>query len=188
MVIIALSLHTVGHKIVATKNYAVSEFRLWNVQGKKGTLPVGIIIPLLFSFVSNGAWNVPLTESTLMKEIPALRSKKKFKYLTNFEMGVIGLAGPLMSILVALIFKAANLPGFEKFIIINYTIGLFALIPFSTLDGARIFSASKYLYIGTVIFLVATVLLMQVTSLLATIVFALILAIILTSIAFYKSV
>ena len=195
MVIIALVLHTMGHKIIAAKNYAVSEFRLWMIQGKiwpikrkKGPLAVGIIIPLLFSFLSNGLWNVPLVESVAMKEVTPLRARKKFKYLTNFEMGIIALAGPLTSILIALIFKVANLPGFEKFIVINYTIGLFALIPFSTLDGARILSGSKYLYLGSVIFLASTVLLMQVTSLMVTIVLALTLAIILASMLFYKSV
>ena len=181
-------LHTIGHKIIAAKNYAVSEFRVWIIQKKKRIIPTGLLIPLLFSFVSNGSWSIPLIESTVIKEIPALRARKKFKHLTNFEMGIIALAGPLMSILIALIFKAANLPGFEKFIIINYTIGLVALIPFSTLDGARILSGSKYLYLGTIVFLVSTVLLMQVTSLIVTIVFALILATILASIAFYKSI
>ena len=188
MAIVALVIHTFGHKVIAAKNYAQSEFRLWFLQVRKKSIPTGILFPVLFSFISNGSWGVPLVETNIVRGIPALRAKKKFKYLTEFETAIIALAGPVLSVLIALIFKAMALPGFEKFIVINYMIGLVALIPFSTLDGAKIFAGSKYLYLGAVIFLVTTVLLMQATSLITTIIFAIILAIILTLITLYKTI
>jgi len=192
MSIVALLIHTISHKIVATKNYAISEFRLWNLtvgeRKKIKTIPLGVLIPLLFSFFSNGSWNVALIENNVTKEIPALRARKKFKYLTELEIALIAIAGPLASILFALILKASQLPGLDKFIMVNYIIGLFALIPFSTLDGAKIFAGSRFLYLAVLIFLVGIVLLMYVTSPITSIIFAIVLSIILTLIYMYKTI
>lgn len=134
-------LHEVAHKITAMRYGYWAEYKTWTP---------GLFVALIssafgFIFAAPGAVHI------------------YGQYMTDRENGIISVAGPLTNILLSLIFLAAALwlgmtiPGlsnqmiatpewaailFETCILgfsINAFLALFNLIPFSILDGAKVF-------------------------------------------------
>jgi Zn-dependent protease len=96
-------LHEIGHKISAIYYGYWAEFKAW---------PIGLIISLLSAFIgfliaTPGAVNI-------------------YGQINEKENGIISLSGPVVNILLALIF------------LINGYLAFFNLIPLGILDGAKI--------------------------------------------------
>ncbi len=201
VVAIALILKQIGHKIVAKKYGASSEFRIWSIEryglskSKKfpksfvgyriQTFPLGLILSITLAFVSNGLIKFAAVTSSKIKE--KYRLGKKFKNLTEFETAAISLAGPLTNLFLAIIFQiTGNLFNFERFVIVNSALAMYSMIPLSKLDGSRIFFGSKILYLLSFIFIFLIGLLLPTITTTYAILALIMTAIILILIYFYK--
>jgi Zn-dependent protease len=128
-------LHELAHKFVAIKYGFYAEYRMW---------PEGLFLALItayfgFVFAAPGAVYI------------------HGQYISKEENGKISLAGPAVNIILAVIFlgvaytfssieilKALGYLGFT----VNSFLALFNLIPFSVLDGAKVFKWNPLIWVG----------------------------------------
>ena len=142
-------LHEVAHKITAMKYGYWAEYKTW---------PPGLFIALIssafgFIFAAPGAVHI------------------FGQYMTDKENGIISVAGPITNILLSLVFLAIAIylimiypllitpimaaPLWASILFITCTLGfrinaflaLFNLIPFSILDGAKVFSWNPLIWL-----------------------------------------
>jgi hypothetical protein len=129
----------------------------------KRSLPVGIILPLLLSFLSAGAIRFFAFTTFYSKALPSKVSKKyggrRFSNINEWDDSLIAFYGVISIMVLAIIARFTILPGFEGFSRIALYFAISNMIPFSTLDGMRIFMGSKPLYIFALVLLIATALL-----------------------------
>ncbi|MBT3394880.1 hypothetical protein HOA59_01635 [archaeon] len=164
-------------KIIAKRKGCETEYQLWQIKKygitKSAKFPIkifnkrikslyiGIVLPLITIFLSIGHIKFMIIGTSQAKEIILKRVGKKYAKITEFETAIIALAGPLTYILLALVFKALSLPGFEQFIEMTYLLALYSMIPLSKLDGAKIFFGSLPLYIFSAIFIIVSTVLIN---------------------------
>lgn len=200
--LVVLLVYQVSHKVIAKKYDAISTFRLWSIKrfwftksskieniklfGKSfKTIKMGFIFPVLLSLLSNGFIRFAAVGSSEITEISRKRIGREFTHLTEFELAKIHLVGPLTTLLLALVLF--QFPGFEKIVEISYMVALFSMIPFSGLDGAKIFFGSRALYLFGIVFMGLAVILMHILSPIWTLVISILTAIILLIIFLYKN-
>lgn len=189
--LIGLLVHYLGIVIFARKYSVSSEFKLWTTSKKtitsffKFLQPVlpnkiysGIIVPLLFAFFSNGFLKLPLVGVTELKEDPSKLLKLKHKYLTEYKQGLIHLAGPMANLLLALVLATINNSAFSTLISINYYLAIFTLLPIGSFDGTKVLFGSRLLYFFAIITTALSVIFISYFSFFATLVLALIIAVI----------
>lgn len=119
-------LHELAHKVMAIRYGFWAEYRLW-VEGL-----ILALVTAYFGFVFAAPGAVYIHGN----------------YIKENENGIISLAGPVTNIILALIFfsliplvPAASTLGKISFLgyYVNSFLALFNLIPFSILDGAKVF-------------------------------------------------
>ncbi|MEE9525267.1 MAG: hypothetical protein V3V78_01520 [Candidatus Woesearchaeota archaeon] len=137
--------HITAQKIAALHYGYKAEFKVWWV---------GLIIPLIFVFISNGTlWWLIIPGGLTFSLLAGLRLGK-FRYGLNYEaMGVISLIGPVASIVLATIFKqidiwffASSSVIFHNIFIFNLAYAVCQLLPIPPLDGHYLFYASRLTY------------------------------------------
>ncbi len=165
--LIILLVYQTSHKLIAKKYHAHSTFRLWHLQRWwftksakfKKPIPAGVILPLFFSLITNGFIKFAAVGSSEVTSIESKRIHKKFKHLTENDLARIHLVGPLTVLLLSLIL--IQFPGFSEIVTIAYTLAIFSMMPFSGLDGGKVFFGSLPLYIFGTGFIVLSAILMQ---------------------------
>lgn len=190
-------IHELGHKIVARRSEATTEFRTWSIErfwfhkwsSFKKKIPIGIIGSLILAFFSNGNIKFAALETTKIEENPIYRTRKKFPHLTHFEKAVIALAGPIASIALALIAKVISTsnPLFIKIATMSIYLAAYSMIPISKLDGLKILVGSIPLYILSAIFIAMVIILLPILNTALVIILALITAIALTLLYLYTT-
>lgn len=141
IIVIVFAAHEIiGHKLVAQHFGYFAEYRMW---------PQGLLLALVssffgFIFAAPGAVYISPV-------------RKKFAFhvarITEKENGIISLGGPAVNIVLgfALIVSAFAFPAlaglFSTAARISFWLALFNMIPFPPLDGSKIFSWSKPLWI-----------------------------------------
>ena len=183
---LALFLHELAHKIAARKLYAKTEFRTWSIKRvsfkRSGLLkrefPLGIVLSLFFVFLSNGKITLATLETSTIDENPIFRTRKKFSHLTHKEIALIALAGPLLSLFLAILFKALFFtnPLISKFVAINTWLAICSMLPLPRLDGLKIAMGSLPLYILSILFFAATLILISYLNFIAAIIIAIVIA------------
>ncbi|MBR9692267.1 hypothetical protein GOV06_05790 [Candidatus Woesearchaeota archaeon] len=142
---LSLLFHITAQKIAALKVGFKAEYNLWWF---------GLLIPLILVFVSNGRlWWVIIPGGVSFSLLAGLRLGK-FRYGLNYwPMGVIGLIGPIASIILATIFKqidiwffASSSIIFHKIFIFNLAYAVCQMLPIPPLDGHYMFYASRMWY------------------------------------------
>jgi hypothetical protein len=178
--ILVLLIYITTQKLCALRHGAISNFRIWSFKQYwlsksskfKKPLPIGILLPILLSFFSNGHIKFATVGTSEITEIR--RIGKSFKHLTGWETAVIHLAGPLtLSFLSIILFP---LETFSKLIYVSYTIAIFSMIPLSSLDGAKIFFGSPPLYIFGLALIISSIFLISAINPILTIILATIIA------------
>src|SRR3989344_4900747 len=150
VIIIAISLlvRELVIKFFAKRHEAESQYKIWQMEylwfDKKvkliRPLPFGIIISLILAVYSKG---------------------------TFFFTAIV--ASLFLSIIVLLFGRLTN-TDFSRFVNINFYLALFNMIPFSSLDGAKIFFGSLTLYLFMAIFVIGAFLLIQLNVIIALLV------------------
>jgi Zn-dependent protease len=123
-------LHEMGHKVVAQRYGCFAEFRADNMM-----LIFAVALSFLgFVFAAPGAVMIA------------------GHHVDRKRLGHIGAAGPIMSLLLAVIFFVLGFfhPNiiFTYGFMINSWIALFNMIPFGMFDGYKIFNASKAMWMA----------------------------------------
>ncbi len=195
---IILVLKQTIHKIIAEKQGASAEYRMWSIERyglkksahfsrkKKEGLPIGLILSITLAFLTNGALKFAAVCSSKMKE--ESRIGKKYKNLTEIEISINSLIGILATLFVATLFQVLTLTvfNFDKIITVGYAIAIYSMIPFSSLDGAKIFIGSKILYLISLAFIILIIVLIPTMNVTATILLALLTSIFISLIYFYN--
>lgn len=190
LVIVGLSVfvHDFAHDIAAKKYGFISEYRLWGIKkfrlfgkdkfprtyslfGRKITVssfPIGILIALLVTLLSNGRLFFTAISSYGLMVKRSYRLGKRFVEVTDFEEAKIALAGPMANVLVAILFGAFNGSGiFTDIILINSLMPVFDMLPLPGLDGFKVFAGSKAMYVFTFLLVLGIAILIRQFSALA---------------------
>lgn len=130
-------LHEMGHRFIARRFGCVAEYRMW---------PLSLVIALassLFGYVFAAPGAVVISSGTDSQGRATLTSEKA---------GLISLAGPAMTICLAVVFVLLNTARptllFWLGSYINAWLAIFNLIPFGPLDGAAIFKWNKMVWLA----------------------------------------
>ncbi|MBL7125470.1 MAG: site-2 protease family protein [Dehalococcoidales bacterium] len=133
-------LHELGHRFVARRFGCFAEYKMWFT---------GLILAIvcsLFGFVFAAPGAVMVHPGADLWGRPTL---------TKQRLGLISIAGPSMNICLAVVFILLNTlyPSlvFSLGARINTWLALFNLLPFGLLDGAKIFSWDKKVWLAAVI-------------------------------------
>ena len=133
---VSFLLHELAHKVVAQRYNMWAEFRM---SSSMLMFAVGMAYLSGWLFAAPGAVQIQAS------------------YATREQIGRIGAAGPLMNVLLALIFMPiGGMGGFlgeigSFGVMINLWLALFNMLPFSVLDGKKVLAWSKGAFFGIVL-------------------------------------
>lgn len=195
IVAVSLLIREIGHKIVARSYDCSTEYRIWEIKRtgfsekaklpkkflgfKVSSIPLGIILPLLFVFISRGKIPFAITGTFIITINTLYRVGRKYVRLTELEEAKIALAGPIASILFAIFLKFLSIIfsiNLNTAITITLFIAIFNMLPIPNIDGGRIFFGNKGMYIFNLAFIIICALLLQTVGILLTIILSLIFA------------
>jgi len=180
LALLILGVNVSGKKFVAflydsdarIDHWNLSTYGFWESMSFKKPFPTWIFVPLILVFVTLGyvKW---LAIITFEASASSLRTKKSFSHMSDWDIALIAMGGILFTLVLAFF---SRLFGFNDFATLNVLFALFSLVPFSTLDGIKIFFGSRFLWIFSVVFVVVMLLLFEITGLLVTLGIAVIIA------------
>ncbi len=133
-------LHELGHRFVARRFGCFAEYKMWTT---------GLVVAIMcsfFGFVFAAPGAVMIHPGVDLEGRPTLNKQR---------LGIISIAGPSMNICLAIVFMLLN--GLYPSLVfslgarINTWLALFNLIPFGPLDGAKIMSWDKKVWLVAII-------------------------------------
>lgn len=181
-------------KLFAKRHDAKSEYEIlsvkqvwFNLKLDKG-IPFGVLFALVLSIASKGKFFF-----TAMGKHDFIGSKisrvgRKYQSLEYYEEAQIASMGILSSLFLAvlgLLLGRIFDVNMNIFVGINFYLALFNMLPFSDLDGAKIFFGSLLIYIYLLIFIVVAFLLIK-TSVVLGLLIAFLVASVATISYYYK--
>lgn len=128
----AFVLHELAHKFVAQRKNCIAEFRAW---------PAGLFIAVAMALFTRGGFVFAAPGAVMIAPFHKTKNGIRKTKLTTQDIGLIGVAGPLVNIVLAGLFGLLMFTGLEVFHIsaqINAWLAIFNLIPFALLDGQKI--------------------------------------------------
>ena len=110
-------------------------------------IPVGLILPVLFSLISSGRF-IWMSSTAFDVKPKSYRATKKYglysySELTEEHIGLIAAAGVAVNLAFAI---AGYFLGFSEFSRLNLYLAFFSLLPLSELDGNKIFFGNFVLW------------------------------------------
>ncbi|MBU2522740.1 MAG: hypothetical protein KKE23_00420 [Nanoarchaeota archaeon] len=174
-----VGVHVLGQKICATVFDSDTETSIWKMERFwfpqsryfKTPIPTGLLIPLSALFISFGYFKF-MTLITF-EASPLPHKIKPFSKITEYQLAIIALSGSIANMVIAFF---SFLFGFNEFAMLNIYFAFFSLIPFSTLDGTKVFFGSRLLWLFSFSFVLALIILFEVAGLWPTIISAVIIA------------
>ena len=134
-------LHELAHRYFARKYECRAEYKMWK-QGLLLAVAITLLTDGRFVFAAPGAVMI----------YPRVDLWGNVKELSSRRFGIISIAGPLTNLALAGAFFAASLLWPSQILLmgmqINIWLGLFNMIPFPPLDGSKVFSWSKMIWIA----------------------------------------
>ncbi len=197
---IIFPVHAFIQKQVAQKFDCTSKFKLLSLETVKYKSlivkkireilkPIGPIITLLISFISNGKLLLVLLSTAEIKPNKIKRVGREFTNIKEKEFAQIALSGPLTEIILLVIFKLL-LPiapiFFQKAMFISASLAVFHILPIPKMDGGLIFFGSRILYTFSLVFIIIFIITIYQLSVFNTLIISIILAGIASLIYFYK--
>ena len=147
IVFVSIAFHVYAQKIMGVKVGGSVEYKLWWY---------GLLASLVLVFISNGKLWWLIVPGGFTASIIAKYRIGKFRYGLNYRaIGIIGLTGPIASIIFASIFKNLNLYTplslglFDKLFIWNLVYAIWTVLPIPPLDGHHTFFAGRLTYVFT---------------------------------------
>ena len=152
LVILFFSLVMMGVYIFSQKAVGIMlgydvKFQIWYL---------GLLVGVMFGFLSKGAIYLLIPGAVFVKTIPSLRIGKYFSGYTFREDAWIHFLGLAFLLVFAMALKpfAAASPIFGTFIAMCIAVALFGMLPLPYLAGGKILFSSKFLYLFSVGYLI----------------------------------
>ena len=154
-ILFVIFINSIAKKISSYYLDSEIEIRLWEVKRYgfkphkhfKRSFPSGIFFPLITALVSLGyfVWMASLIFEVKPKIYRAAKrfGLYSFSEMTEQHIGLIAASGVLINLFFAII---GYLTGFSDFAKLNIYYAFFSIIPFSDLDGNKIFFGSVVLW------------------------------------------
>jgi len=215
MVGFSFILHQIAHKIVARAEgfdteyqfWGINSFKFWRLRDLMGkgkdkpfprkvrifgkeylikSFPIGIVLALFLTLLSNGLLFFLAVGQYALLLKKSGRFGRKFVEVTDYEEAKIALAGPMMHVILMVIAKFFNGHGtFDTFIFINAALALFYMIPFSQLDGTKVYFGSRLMYVSSLVFIVSMVVLVYNVTIIPMLIISAIAAIVAFGLYYY---
>ena len=139
----AFVLHELGHKFMAQSKGLWSEFRAW---------PTGLLLAIGMAIISRGGFVFAAPGATMISPVKRNKLGYTMQILKPKDMGEISVIGPIINIILCLIFGVLALISplmiFKIGAQVNAWLAIFNMIPISMLDGAKIWHWSKAIWGG----------------------------------------
>lgn len=151
-------------------------------------VPLGFIVPILITLLSNGQLFFVTTSILFITTIPHYRIGREFKHITNYETAKIAASGPFVCIVLALIFKLLNFnhnPLIDEFILINSWMALSNILPIPHFDGGEAYSGSRPLFVLTAAFILASLVFLNFLNIFVTFILAAVIALLALLLFYY---
>lgn len=206
-VCLVMLVHTLAHKLVAKRYAGKTEFRIWSIQQfgfkrrekfplkgkilkiKIESFPLGAVLSLIMAVLTVGKFYFVAIEEFLLIQLKHRRIGFERENITEKEIAKIALAGPLANILFAYILNNFNSTGvFDQLIMINFFFAAYHMIPFSSLDGLKIFFGSIPMYIFSLIFIIFSIVLLTLITPGLSMIIATVFAFIISLTFFYQKI
>ncbi len=200
---IALGVYAAAQYFVADKYGTRVDYSLWGVQRfgyhkaayvhpiRFGPLsikkfPLGIILPLLISFLSSGGLYFVGIIASAFTINPLYRLGRLFMKLTEFEEAKIAVSGPMANILLAIIIKMLNLDILNGLVFVCSITAVCYILPLPGLEGPKILFGSRFLYIFSSAFILISAFLLNFLSGFWVLFLSLLIALVILGHYFYK--
>ncbi len=135
----------IGHKLFAQRYNYYAEFKMWKT---------GLLIALVFSFAG---FVFAAPGAVVIGGRPDLWGDTK--PITKKKYGIISLAGPVVNIILGLVFFALNMFSPSKLwqmgTSINIWLALFNMLPIPPLDGSKVFAWDRRIFAAVFVILIA---------------------------------
>lgn len=163
----AVLVHQLGHILIANRYGCMVNFRLWvtkrfnlRKRAAKTGIPVGILLSIILALFSSGQLPFAALWSNEVSIDRKYRLGRKYTNITDIESAKIYAAGPVISVLFALLLKplVSIFPSISSLIYISFAIAVATLIPFPQLAGNHLVFSSFTLWISIVVFVIASIL------------------------------
>lgn len=183
MAVMILLPHVLAHKFAAHKlncraRFTLLDFRRFGFSEKyrlKYPIPVWLIIPVLFVFLTKGIVKIFTIEGFTL-DTSESRVGRIFTELSESEIAAIAVVGPITNLIIAFFASFVD----QNFAILNVWFALFSLIPLGNLDGTKIFFGGRILWAFMFILTLAMLILLHVTNPIISLITGLILAAVIT--------
>lgn len=202
MILFVLAQKTVAARYGATTEYALWKFRRFgfskseyvhqpgeraeNIKSKAG-IPLGIILPIIIAFLSEGKTFFAATGITAVTAKAAHRLGRPFISVTDMETAKSVAAGPIAVMILALALSLISNPTelIKNSIVISVAIAISNILPLPKIAGGTVFFASKFFYIFALVFVGVSALIVWFVNAIIAGVLALVLAIITVTFVYY---
>ncbi len=172
MIVLKLSAYRYGCNV---------EFRLWtlerygfhNAQHLKKPIPMWILTPLIFIFVTRGYIKWLALFVFDIEHISRELKGKNYSKITEWELALIVFYSIIANVGLAIF---SIFMGWNDLALLNAGLALFSVIPFSELNGMKIMQGSIMLWIFSVIMVSLIVILINISNPITTLISALIFA------------
>jgi len=156
-IFLIILINLVAKKVTSYYYDSNIEIKLWEIKRYgyragyyfKNPIPAGVIIPLITTALSLGyiTWLAPITFDVKAKIYRAAKRHNLYKYseMTEYHLAHIAAAGIIANLIFGIIGYLINQPQFAQF---NLYYAFYNMIPFSDLDGSKIFFGSLVLWIS----------------------------------------
>lgn len=142
-----------------SKDAYLHQIRFGKYKIKK--IPLGVILPLLITFLSSGGLFFTGVISSIFRVNPQYRLGRLYTNLTEFEEAKIALAGPMSNILLAIFIKLLGLNSLDDLMFVSSVTAVSYIIPLPGLDGIKIYFGSKLLYVFSFAFILISAFLLN---------------------------
>ncbi|MBL7100983.1 MAG: hypothetical protein ISS23_03460 [Nanoarchaeota archaeon] len=182
-VTLVVLMHYTGHKWAARRYGVDVTHKVWSIRryglAKKAhfpiridflnitvvpikSFPLGAVLAVIISFLSNGRFFFTPVEAIDIKSKEYKRMGRWRLKVLERETARIAFAGPVANILFAFVLQSFNKSGmFDQVILISCLYALYHMIPWSQLDGAKIFFGSMHLYVFGLAFILLSFLMLM---------------------------
>jgi len=143
IMLLAMLVHVSAQRIAALSVGFRAQYKIWTY---------GIIIGVILAFFSAGKLWFLAAGGVIVHHMAGHRLGY-FRYGLNYwPLGIVGIAGPIANLFLAIIFKMLLLSFPENILlqqamVVNIWFALFNMLPIPPLDGSHMFFASRTFYV-----------------------------------------
>ncbi|MEK6841456.1 MAG: hypothetical protein AABX45_02585 [Nanoarchaeota archaeon] len=188
LVSLTILFNTMGYKLTAKYLGAEAEIKIWNSHKfsekfkltKVSKYILTPVLSILITLFSNGKIFFSAVSTFDIKNYSLYG--RKFPKLSYFNLGLIAVGGLFFNFILMILFKILML---KEGVLINAWFIVWNLLPISELPGAKIFFASRVMYLFSLIFFIVNILLVQNLSILTALIISFFFSILAAVVYFY---